>query len=68
MDANDEFKGAKFHPDSFFWKTCHQEPEKVARVCRILNALTPEQIEAVKFFADDQEIQAHWNENAGESA
>jgi hypothetical protein len=67
MDA-DEFKGQKFHPSSFFWKTSYKEPVKVAQVCRILNALTPEQIEAVKFFAADQCLQEDWNNNAGESA
>jgi hypothetical protein len=54
----------KYIPSSFFWKTQHQEPEKVQQVCTVLNTLTKEQIEAVEFYAQDQRIQAEWDANA----
>ena len=57
-----EFHGKKYYPASFFWKNCSgKEIEKVQAVCRILNKLTPEQIEAVEYLVRDRELQQEWN-------
>ena len=42
----------------FFWRTIHRDPVKVEEVCKVLNTLTPEQIEAVDFLIQDRRADA----------
>ena len=63
-DIEHEFKGQPFKPSDFFWKTQHYEMEKVVQTCRVLNTLTPEQIKAVKEWADDRCISEAWDNHA----
>lgn len=49
----------------FFWKTqTRDNKEKLEKICRILNSLTPEQIEAVQFYCNDNQIETEWEQNA----
>ena len=56
MKDDSEFYGKKFYPSSFFWQNQSNEPEKVRQVCRVLNTLTKEQIEAVEYLIRDTRL------------
>lgn len=54
MSADTEFHGKRFYPAAFFFKTLHDQPDKVAETCRVLNGLSEVQQKAVEFLVDDR--------------
>ena len=51
-----------FHPSEFYWKRQSREPNKVDKVCEMLNTLTDEQKEAVLYYASGVAQEAVDNE------
>ena len=40
--------------NSFYWRTAHEKQERCEKMAAIINAMTPEQKEAVEFYADSE--------------
>ena len=58
-----EFYGKKFAPHSFYWKFTIDEKgcAEVVKACRILNEMTPEQLEAVDLYRRSCECEEAFN-------
>jgi hypothetical protein len=41
----------QFYPSEFYWKDQYADTKRVEEVCEILNQLTPEQVDAVQYYA-----------------